>query len=78
MAIVCNQDGSKRVIDLQAPEGNAFAILGLAKQLCAQMGLDAEAITAEMTAGGYGELVRAFDKHFGDLYDILDRNGEYQ
>ena len=60
------------VIDLTGPEGNAFTLLGYAKQFGRQLGLDYKAIQREMTSGDYENLVQVFDKYFGDFV-VLER-----
>ena len=40
-------------IDLQGPEGNAFALLGIAKDLCHKTGIEWEPIKNEMTSYKY-------------------------
>ena len=63
------------VIDLTGPDGNAFVLMGKAKQLAKQLGYDPIAqqdIITEMMSGSYDELVNTFDKYFGD-YVILER-----
>lgn len=81
MALIENVDHNPRlIIDLSAPEGNAFCLLGIAQRYAAQIGLDWPAINADMTSGNYKHLVETFDKHFGDFVDlILPRNwSDYQ
>ena len=60
------------VIDLTGPDGNAFAIMGYAKRLGAQLGLNTDEIIEEMMSGDYENLVQVFDNHFGSLV-ILER-----
>lgn len=60
------------VIDLTGPDGNAFVLLGKAKQLALQLGLDGNAITNEMMSGDYENLIEVFDREFGDFV-ILER-----
>ena len=63
------------VIDLAGPEGNAFALLGLASKYAKQLGFDQEdheRIQAEMMSGDYENLLQVFDENFGD-YVILER-----
>jgi len=55
------------VIDLTGPDGNAFVLLGKAKQLARQLGLDGNAITNEMMSGDYENLIEVFDREFGDF-----------
>jgi len=60
------------VIDLTGPEGNAFVLLGYAKQYAKQLNFDEKKITDEMMSGDYEELLQVFDRYFGD-YVILER-----
>lgn len=60
------------VIDLTGPDGNAFVLLGKAKQFARQLGLDGNAITSEMMSGDYENLIEVFDREFGDFV-ILER-----
>jgi hypothetical protein len=60
------------VIDLNGPEGNAFVLLGYAKNLSRQLDLDFKVIETEMTSSDYENLIETFDKYFGD-YVILER-----
>lgn len=73
----------ERFIDLKGPTGNAYVILGMAKNLTDQLKkadpkrFNWEQINAEMTAGDYNNLVHTFDRYFGDyvtIYgsDVLD------
>lgn len=54
-------------IDLTGPQGNAFYLLGTAKSLSHQLGLDWEIIHAQMTESDYEWLLQTFDHYFGDL-----------
>ena len=58
---------SKIEIDLLGPEGNAFALLGIAKDLCHKTGIEWEPVKNEMTSGNYENLLLTMDKYFGDL-----------
>ena len=63
------------VIDLTGPQGNAFVLLGYAKQFARQLQFDDELkdkIISEMTEGDYEHLVETFDKYFGEFV-ILER-----
>ena len=60
------------VIDLTGPDGNAFVLLGYAKQYAKQLKFDEKKITDEMMKGDYEELLETFDRYFGD-YVILER-----
>jgi hypothetical protein len=60
------------VIDLTGPDGNAFALMGLAKKLAKRLGLDSKIIINDMKSGDYENLLEVFDGNFGD-YVILER-----
>jgi len=60
------------VIDLTGPQGNAFFLLGLARNMARELNLDADGILEEMRTSDYENLVHIFDKHFGK-YVILER-----
>ena len=52
-------------IDLTGPQGNAFYLLGTAKNLSKQLDLDSNKILNEMKSGDYENLIQVFDKNFG-------------
>ena len=60
------------IIDLTGPDGNAFALMGYAKQFAKQLGLDSEEIISNMTSGDYENLLEVFDENFGSFV-ILER-----
>ena len=63
------------VIDLTGPQGNAFYLLGTAKNFCKQLDMTEEntqAILDEMTSGDYENLIQVFDREFGSIV-ILER-----
>tara|TARA_B100000085_G_C18443481_1_gene471797 strand:- start:709 stop:924 length:216 start_codon:yes stop_codon:yes gene_type:complete len=60
------------IIDLTGPDGNAFALMGYARQFAKQLGLDSNEIIKEMTSGDYENLLEVFDKNFGSFV-ILER-----
>lgn len=64
--------GGPIVVDLTGPQGNAFAILGLANRLSKQLGYDFAEIKNEMTSGDYENLLQVFDEYFGEFV-ILER-----
>ena len=63
---------SEIVIDLTGPDGNAYALMGMAKRYANQLGLDAELIINDMKSGDYEHLIQVFDDAFGDFV-ILER-----
>lgn len=70
MAIKQKRQTATIEIDLTGPEGNAYNLLAVAHRLSSQLGLDAEAIDAEMKSGDYENLIAVFDKHFGDYVTL--------
>ena len=52
-------------IDLTGPQGNAFYLLGTAKNLAKQLDLNGKEIMEEMMSGDYENLLQVFDKNFG-------------
>jgi len=78
MTIRAKTSGEPRVIDLDGPDGNAFALMGLAKQTGKMLGWNYDEVNnmlIEMQSGDYENLVKVFDDYFGDIY-ILERSEE--
>ena len=59
-------------IDLTGPDGNAFALLGYATKFAKQLNFDEDKIINKMMEGDYENLLKVFDRYFGD-YVILER-----
>jgi len=57
-------------IDLTGPDGNAFVLIATASRLAKQLGLDGKKIQAEMMGGDYENLIKVFDKHFGEFVTL--------
>jgi len=55
---------------LTGPQGNAFSLLGTAKKLASQLGLDGNQIMDEMMSGDYENLLQVFDKNFGSIVTL--------
>ena len=74
------QNSNKLVIDLDGPDGNAYNLLSVAKGFMTRgfgrnaLGRDISEVLKEMTSGDYNNLVKVFDKHFGDMV-ILEYSG---
>ena len=64
------QNNGKIEIDLTGPDGNAYYILGVAKNLCKQVGIPFEPLMKEMTSGDYDNLIEVFDKKFGSVVSM--------
>jgi len=58
---------SKIEIDLTGPDGNAFVLLGIAKDLCHKTGIEWSKVQAEMTSGDYENLIQTLDRYFGSI-----------
>ena len=64
------------VINLDGPDGNAMVLMAYAKRFARDMGYASdEAILNNMKSGDYTNLVRTFDKYFGE-YVILETRDE--
>ena len=48
-------------VDLSGPQGNAFALMGIAKQLAEVKGLDSKVIIEEMASGDYDHLLSVLE-----------------
>ena len=67
------KQGTPINIDLTGPDGNAFVLIGLAKNLCKQLSYDhdhEERIVDEMTLSDYEGLLYTFDREFGSLVTL--------
>lgn len=50
--------------DLSGPEGNVFVVLGRAKRVADDNGMDWKAIEAEAKSGDYNHVLETLKKHF--------------
>jgi len=66
------EDHDEIVIDITGPDGNAFALMGYARQLCRKLGLDSGPIITDMMSGDYENLLEVFDRNFGHFV-VLER-----
>ncbi len=63
------------VIDLSGPDGNAYALMGYAKNFAKQLGWEKERyqnLITEMMDGDYEHLLQVFDREFG-TFVVLER-----
>ena len=65
-----------RIIDLDGPDGNAFALLGIAKGWAEQLGLEYKPIQTEMMSGDYNNLCKTFQKYFGRIATLETTNDD--
>ena len=72
MTIINKEDHPQDLtIDLTGPEGNAFVLMGYARNWAKQLGRDADEIINEMMSGDYDNLVEVFDREFGSFCTLL-------
>lgn len=71
MAILQKQRSSRPQIDLTGPAGNAYAVMGYARQYARELGRDPAPIIEEMMSGDYENLINVFDREFGEYVDLL-------
>lgn len=62
---------SRRTIDLNGPEGNAFYLIGLVSSTAKQLGMSKHTITTRMMSGDYFNLLAEFEAAFGDFYYLI-------
>lgn len=69
---------SGRVIDLQGPQGNAFALMAYAEDFLRQMGRRDEfrQMRTDMMSGDYNNLLRIFEDNFSDYVELINKPGE--
>ena len=63
------------VIDLTGPDGNAFALIGMANNFAKQLDYSPDKrgkLNTELISGDYENLLETFDTHFGEFV-ILER-----
>ena len=60
-------------VDISGPDGNAFALMAIARRLCRQLGKDFDPIQAEMMSGDYENLLSVFKREFGHVATLEGR-----
>jgi len=67
-------------VDLTGPQGNAYALMGLAEDLCKQFNriagkkvYDSDEILKDMKSSDYEHLIEVLEKHFGDYIILYTR-----
>ena len=61
-------------IDISGSDGNAFVLIGYARKFAKQLDLDFKPIKDEMMAGDYDNLLKVFNKNFGNVVDLVGYN----
>ncbi len=54
------------IINLNGPDGNAFVLLGIAKDLSHQNKFSWDSVYTEMTKSDYEHLIQVMENYFGD------------
>jgi hypothetical protein len=57
-------------IDLTGPDGNAYALMGYARNFAKQLGIESQPIINEMMSGDYENLLKVFDREFGSFVTL--------
>lgn len=70
MAILEKKYIDKIEVDLSGPQGNAFYLLGLAKNLSNQLDIDSKVVLDEMRQSDYENLIQVFDRYFGKFVTL--------
>ena len=67
-------------IDLSGSQGNAFSLMANAKEILRQLGKrdEFDEIQKQMMSGDYNNLIRVFEKNFGDYVTLINKPDEEQ
>lgn len=57
-------------IDLKSSQGNAFYLINTARKLSKKIGLNTNEIHREMTYSDYENLIKTFNKYFGEFVTL--------
>lgn len=79
MALVEKQSTDKVYIDIDGEKGNAFYLLSQVRiiLLMFDLNFDYNKIVDEMKSGDYINLLKVFDKYFGDYVTLQTSNPKY-
>ena len=61
----------EEIIDLNGTQGNAYYILAVARRYSKKLGKDFDKIQSEMTSGDYENLLKVFEREFGDYVFLI-------
>jgi hypothetical protein len=65
---------NRMTVDLDGPEGNAYALMGIASRLAKDIGWGrrlADEIVSEMQEGDYNNLLEVFEQYFSNYVDLV-------
>ena len=67
-----------RVIDLNGPQGNAIALIGIAKDLAGQLDqkVGFHEIQKQMMSSDYSNLISIFEENYGDYVTLTNKPDE--
>ena len=74
MGIQMKKPVKEITVDLDGPQGNAFALMATATDIGRQLGWNASdcaTVNKEMTRGDYTHLVKTFLENFGDYVTLV-------
>lgn len=80
MSIKMKNPVTETVIDIDGPQGNAFALMASATDIGKQLGynaLDCATINKEMMQGDYVHLIKTFLKYFGKYVTVETNNEQF-
>jgi hypothetical protein len=63
----------KVIIDISSSEGNAFNLMTYARRWSKDLDKDGNAILQEMQSGDYANLIRVFEREFGDYCKLINK-----
>jgi len=62
-----------QTIDLRGPEGNAYALLGIAKRAFNDLKWENwDEVRKDMTSSDYDHLVEVFNDHLSEFYELIN------
>ena len=70
-------NSDKIIINIDGEKGNAYFLLGQARSFAKDLSLDYNKILDEMRSSNYINLLKVFDKYFGDYVTLQTSNAEY-
>jgi hypothetical protein len=65
---------NRMTVDLDSPDGNAYALMGIASRLAKDIGWGrrlADEIVSEMQEGDYNNLLEVFEQYFSNYADLV-------
>jgi len=77
MSVKRSDPVASRIINIDGPAGNAWNLMGVASNLANHLGMNFGPIREEMMSGNYINLIKTFDKYFGDIITLETDNEQY-